>query len=139
MKYSIPYGKESVDVEIDVDVQIMEPNKFKLRDESELIGKALENPIGKEKFEEFARFDKSLLVVVNDGTRPTPTARIIDALAPVLTNHPDLKFIIATGAHRAPTEEEYDLIFGKYYEVFKKELSAQTGAKFRMIDKKRCK
>jgi nickel-dependent lactate racemase len=29
------------------------------------------------------------------------------------------KFIIATGVHRVPTQEEFDFIFGKYYDVFK--------------------
>lgn len=118
VKYQIPYGKGSVDVEIDHPVQILEPNKLDMRDESELIAGALQKPYGMPSFEEFATFDKSLLVIVNDGTRPTPTSRIIREVAPVLTKHPDVKFIIATGAHRAPTEEEFDLIFGEYYSEF---------------------
>ncbi len=128
-KYSIPYGKGTVYVNIDHDVQILEPNTFELEDASDLIKRALDNPIGTERFQDFARYEKSLLVVVNDGTRPTPTARILQELAPVLTNHPDLKFIIATGAHRAPTDEEYHLIFGDLFEVFRHRIYAHDARK----------
>jgi len=31
----------------------------------------------------------------------------------------DIKFIVATGAHRAPAEEEYKQVFGRYYDKFK--------------------
>jgi nickel-dependent lactate racemase len=116
--YKITYGKDTIDVEIDQAVEVLVPHEHKLSDASKLIKNALENPMGKEKFDEFASFEKSLLVIVNDGTRPTPTARIIKELAPVLTKHPNVRFMIATGAHRAPTAEEYKLIFGEYYDTF---------------------
>ena len=47
-----------------------------------------------------------MVFIVNDGTRPTPTAAVLRALS----SRMDLKhvrFLIATGMHRAPTEEEY--------------------------------
>ncbi|MBI5001301.1 MAG: nickel-dependent lactate racemase [Euryarchaeota archaeon] len=119
MIYKLHYGKETVDVEIDQDVEILHPRKYELRGEGELFEEALAHPIGMNKFGEFASFEKSLLVVVNDGTRPTPTARIIEELYHVLSKHPKVSFIVATGAHRGPTVEEYELIFGKYYEEFK--------------------
>lgn len=118
-----------MDVEIDVPVQILEPNKLDIREESELIRRALEKPYGMETFDKFATPDKSLLVIVNDGTRPTPTARIIKAVASVLTTHPDVKFIIATGAHRAPTQEEFDFIFGEYYQEFRDRIFSHDARK----------
>lgn len=129
MKYQIPYGKGTVDVEIDVPVQILEPNRLEIKADSELIRNALENPIGMEGFDRFATPDRSLLVIVNDGTRPTPTARIIREVAPVLAHHPDVKFLIATGAHRAPTDEEFDLIFGEYYQEFRDRIFSHDARK----------
>lgn len=117
--YKIHYGKETVDVEINEDVEILMPHEFEIKPEVTLIRNALAKPFGAVSFEKFASPDKSLLIVVNDGTRPTPTARIISELHPVLTGHPNLSFIVATGAHRGPTPEEYQLIFGDHYNEFK--------------------
>ena len=119
MKYGLHYGTEPVEVEIAHEVEVLQPKQVTVKGESDLIKKALDNPIDKERFEEFASFDKNLLVVVNDATRPTPTAKIIRELYHVLSQHPDVKFIVATGAHRAPLQEEYEFIFGKYYNEFK--------------------
>ncbi|MBN1632442.1 MAG: DUF2088 domain-containing protein, partial [Thermoleophilia bacterium] len=58
-----------------------------------------------------------LLVVVNDGTRPTPSADVLRVLRSdletwlaVLGN--ELAFVIATGTHRAALPSEIDHIFG---------------------------
>ena len=129
MIYSIHYAKETVDLNIEYDVEVLRPHQFELEDEESLIKKALDNPYHMVKFEEFAAFEESLLVVVNDATRPTPTARIIQELYPVLSKHPRLTFIVATGAHRAPTEEEYDMMFGKYHGEFKDRIIAHDARK----------
>jgi len=121
MIYKVPYGEDVIDVEMDREVEVLYPNRLETRgagDAGGLIREALEHPLGMEKFKEFASFEKSLLVVVNDGTRPTPTARVLKELYPVLSEHPRLSFIVATGAHRAPTAEEYDFIFGEHYAEF---------------------
>jgi nickel-dependent lactate racemase len=118
LEYDVPYGQESVKVNIDEPVEVLLPNRPEVGDESRIIKEALDDPMGMERFEDFASYEKELLVVVNDGTRPTPTARIIKELYPHISGHPKLKFIIATGAHRAPTPEEYDLIFGEHYREF---------------------
>ncbi len=123
------YGKDSIDVNINEEVDVLIPHKFESRDQTELVKNALEKPYGMGSFEEFATFDKSLLIVVNDGTRPTPTARIIKELYPILSEHPDIKFIVATGAHRAPTMEEYQLIFGDNYEEFKDRIMVHDAKK----------
>lgn len=56
----------------------------------------------------------SPLVVVNDGYRHTPTARLlewIDRRDSTLLDR--ARFLIATGAHAAPSEEHLQTIFGK--------------------------
>jgi len=58
-----------------------------------------------------------LLVVVNDGTRPTPSAEVLAVLRPALEEWSELlgnelSFVIATGTHRAALPEEVERIFG---------------------------
>ncbi|MBO4278777.1 MAG: DUF2088 domain-containing protein, partial [Spirochaetales bacterium] len=69
-------------------------------------------------FEKFLNLPGNVLVIVNDGTRPTPTRFVMDAIGPALEKE-DVSFLIATGSHRAPTEQEYDFIFGSWYQIFK--------------------
>jgi nickel-dependent lactate racemase len=68
-------------------------------------------------------------LIINDATRPTPTSKILKYLLPVLSSHPDVKFLIATGVHRAPTEEEYKFILGDTYKVFRRKVYAHDSRK----------
>ena len=129
MKVDIPYGKEKIEVNIPKPCEILVPNKVKNVDENKVIKKALKEPIGMESFEEFAEKSKQLLVIVNDATRPTPTLKVLKFLYPVLESHPFVKFLVATGVHRAPTEEEYRFVFGEFYDVFKEQIFAHDARK----------
>lgn len=124
MQVDIPYGKKNVKVNVPEDCVILIPNKVSIKDQDKLIEDALENPIGFESYDEFAEKADRLLVIVNDATRPTPTSKILSYLLPVLSSHPDVKFLVATGVHRTPTEEEYRFIFGDTYEVFRRRVYA---------------
>jgi len=129
MKVNIPYGKENIKVMVPEDCEILLPKKVKIENQDKLIEKALENPIGFKSYDEFAEDADRLLVIINDATRPTPTSKILKYLLPVLSSHPDLKFLIATGVHRAPSEEEYRFIFGDTYEVFRRRVYAHDARK----------
>ncbi len=122
MKIQVPYGQDTVPLEIEDSrvAGLVYPNDVPHRDAGELIAGALENPYGGETFSDFISGDGKTLVIVNDGTRPTPTAKVLDAL-PVLVNKADCSFIIATGVHRAPTEEEFRFIFGEHYDSLRTE------------------
>jgi len=124
MQVDIPYGIEKIKIHIHHSCEILVPNKVTIKNQNKIIGDALKNPIGKESFEQFAKKAEKLLVIVNDATRPTPTSKILDYLYSVLSNHPKVIFLVATGVHRAPTEEEYRFIFGKSYDAFKEQISA---------------
>ena len=69
-------------------------------------------------FDEFMALPGSPLVIVNDGTRPTPTRLVMDAIGNDLLKS-KTSFLIATGSHRAPTEQEYEFIFGRWYGKFR--------------------
>jgi nickel-dependent lactate racemase len=129
MKVDIPYGKENHKVTLSQPYEILLPNKVKTPDQNTIITKALQHPLGKESFDEFAAHAKRLLVIVNDATRPTPTAKILESLYPILRTHPDVKFLVATGVHRVPTLEEYQFIFGRFYDLFKDRIYAHDARK----------
>ncbi len=120
MKIKIPYGKEKVDVEVGENriAGIVEPNVVSVGDETETIRKGIEQTINSRSFHEFIADDEDLLFIVNDYTRPTPTAKILEVIYPKI-KYKNTKFIIATGIHRAPTEEEFKFIFGNYHDLLK--------------------
>ncbi|MBD3403992.1 DUF2088 domain-containing protein [candidate division GN15 bacterium] len=60
------------------------------------------------------------LMIVNDGYRHTPTARILAWLNSAYPERLDrADFLIATGTHPAPTEPQYRGIFGDLYDQLK--------------------
>jgi len=120
MIIKVPYGKERINVEIDEHSVsgIVEPNEVPVGDELAVIQNAIKNPVNSKNLPDFLAESKNVLFIVNDATRPTPTAKVLEAIYDYIKDL-DIKFIIATGIHRAPTEDEYIKIFGKYYNMFK--------------------
>ena len=120
MRIRIPYGEEEAEVEVEENriAGIVEPNVASVSDETETIHKGIEQPINSRSFDEFIADAKDLLFIVNDYTRPTPTAKILEVIYPK-TRDKNIRFITATGIHRAPTEEEFNFIFGNYHELLK--------------------
>ena len=84
----------------------------------ELVEHALQHATGETGFAEFLQGSGELLVIVNDGTRPTPTRIVLDVIGDALYEA-GARYIIATGVHRGPTEEEYRFIFGDAYDRIK--------------------
>jgi nickel-dependent lactate racemase len=115
MQIPVPYGRDEQLVTL-ADYRVagtIYPNDVETPDETETLQSALSNPICSVPFEEFLQRSTNVLVIVNDGARPTPTAKILDIIEPALSDV-DVRFIIATGCHRAPTEEELQFIFGRH-------------------------
>jgi nickel-dependent lactate racemase len=129
MQVKIPYGKGNIDINIPENSEILIPKKVEIKSEDKLIEEALENPLGFESYDEFADDSEKLLVIINDASRPTPTSKILKYLLPVLSSHPGVKFLIATGVHREPTEEEYKYIFGDTYKIFRRKVYAHDARK----------
>lgn len=119
MKVAIPYGQDKVDVDFPDRTRVIHPNKVETQDEEKILKAALENPINSKGFADFIEGAKKPLFIVNDGTRPTPTAKILERLYSVIKGLKNLKFIIATGVHRGPTEEELKFIFGNHLDEFR--------------------
>jgi len=120
-RIDIPYGQSLITVEIPEQnlAAVIEPNEVPSADTAalQLVLGALRDPVDEPDFDTFMASDGKLLVIVNDGTRPTPTKTVLESMKDLLAAH-DVKFIIATGVHRPPTEQEYRFIFGDTYEKF---------------------
>jgi lactate racemase len=116
MKLDIPYGDTTDTVELaDVNVeQVILPNSVQSADECETLRDAIFHPMKLPGLDAFLKNRTNILLIVNDATRPTPTGKVLEIIYPLLKGK-NFKVIIATGSHRAPTEEEYEFIFGKLY------------------------
>lgn len=115
MDIKVPYGKEEMGLEVpDKNVAgVVYPNEVDVGDEAGILVGAIENPINSKPFEEFLSDAKDVLFIVNDGTRPTPTSKVLEIIYNKIKDK-NIKFIVATGIHRAPTEEELKFIFGPH-------------------------
>ncbi|MFP3043711.1 nickel-dependent lactate racemase [Treponema primitia] len=138
MKIEIPYLKKTFPLEFPDEnlLVVAEPNEFKAAGTMEqILGEALKKPYGPNSFtkdgpqanaeqgqglEDFLRGGTRVLIIINDATRPTPTEIILKDLLPVFEKTgiqiENLTFIVATGAHRGPTEDEYRQILGVFYD-----------------------
>ncbi|MCD8213255.1 MAG: nickel-dependent lactate racemase [Campylobacter sp.] len=129
MQIPISYGKDGV-LKLSLDEKnllgVFNPNPVAKMDETALIAHALSNPINQKSFDEFIDTDEKIVIIVNDGTRPTPTAKILKQIYPKLKDKKKI-FIIATGCHRAGTQDEYEMIFSK-------EIYAELAAKGEVHD-----
>lgn len=135
MKVEVPYGKsESMEAEIPGQnlVGVVYPNDVEPRDGLEEIREALDDPIGSPKLVDFLRGSDNPVFILNDGTRPTPTSRVLEVLANRM-NISFPKYLIATGAHRAPNEEEYYFIFGRFYDMLRERVHAHDARKDRTV------
>lgn len=136
MNVAVPYLKEKVDVRVDDErvLAVVEPNDLQAEKAAdELVADALAHPVGGRDFTSFIEGDDELLVIVNDQTRPTPTRKVLEGLAPLLSKT-KCSFIIATGVHRGPTEEEYRHIFGDaLFETYRDRIFAHDARKDEMV------
>jgi nickel-dependent lactate racemase len=123
MEIQVPYGQSSITIDCPEEnlAGICFPNEEPQRDEGEVLKQALAHPIAAGTVGEFLAEGEDILFLVNDATRPTPTAHILDHLADVIEER-HLHFLVATGSHRPPTPEEYAVIFGPWYERYQKNI-----------------
>jgi len=127
MKIQIPYLDKFFPLEFNDEnlLAIAEPNDFTAAGTAEeILGEAIAHPIESVSLAGFLRGGKKLLVIINDATRPTPTEAILKGILPVAEKagiaDKDITLLVATGAHRAPTDEEYIQIFSeKHYRKHK--------------------
>lgn len=116
-----PYGKEKLSYKFDdkelsaVLTSSIEEYKPQL-DETALVKKALEEPIGSSKLSELAKGKNKIVIIASDHTRPVPSKIIMPLmLEEIRKGNPqaDITILIATGCHRGTTKEELISKFGE--------------------------
>jgi nickel-dependent lactate racemase len=118
MRIDVPWGTGTTPVEIEQSriAGVLGANVERAADPAAVLRTALTKP--GEEFEAFlASVPSPLLVVVNDGTRPTPSAAVLAELRPALERWlqapgRELSFAVATGTHRVASPQELGHIFG---------------------------
>jgi nickel-dependent lactate racemase len=114
MKFSLPYDKKMMDVEIsdrnlagvlESRVEFYKP----AGSQEDIIEASLDQVIGSPRLEELSRGKKNIVIISSDHTRPVPSKII----TPILLRHirqgqPDakIKILVATGFHRPSTHLE---------------------------------
>ncbi len=131
MEVKVPYGKDGeqkVLISDSMEVNFLTANDVAIGDQADVIKNAVADPIESKSLADFLSDAKDVLIIVNDATRPTPTKKVLDVIYTDLEKIP-VKFIIATGAHRGPSQEEYIQIFGEYYEKIKDDIIVHDAKK----------
>lgn len=118
-KIMVPYGNgiQEAIFDDDIMVEVIDPPKKEIADSvDKIIKKALDNPIGTPKLEAMIQSNDKITIVVNDQTRPGPhaemVAEIVKRLNRVGVEDNNITFVIATGCHGAPTEDQLHTILG---------------------------
>lgn len=110
----VPFGSETLEFEIPESWNIMgicEPQPFPYCEniESEL-RRSLKSPFGAEPLVEFLKGVKSLAVIVDDLSRPTPVSQffslVMNRVEAVGISSEDIDIVFALGVHRKMTKEE---------------------------------
>lgn len=113
MRVSFPYGDASIALDIPGEklVGVYLPRERPgVADVRKEVARALSKPLGSPRLRALARGRRNAVIVVDDVTRPVPNALILPAILDELTAGglaPDrVTVIVATGLHRALTEDE---------------------------------
>lgn len=116
----IPYYRSSLPVHIGEKnlKAVIVPHEHKTgagRPQEEIVREALENPIGSLKLRELAGGRKRVTLVTSDHTRAVPSRITLPILLDEIRRgnpEAEITILIATGLHRATTEEEQRRMFG---------------------------
>lgn len=87
-----------------------------LFDETELVRKALDNPLDSKRLSELAKDKNNIVIIASDHTRPVPSKVIMPLmLEEIRKGNPDadITILIATGCHRGTTKQELVSKFGE--------------------------
>ena len=114
---NIPFGDSKIIATIPNCIGISEPMYVKpSKSQEEAIHKAVLTPIGTRKLSEIAREKTTAAIVIDDLTRPCPTKIMVEEILKELhlggIKDENIALVVATGNHRAMTEQEFEMILG---------------------------
>ncbi len=112
MRFRLHYKPSPIEIDLSgYSFEVLEPRSVRAggsEPEDEILKKAINTRY----LSELVRASGRLTVIVNDCQRPTPTAKILNFIYPLLSARKP-NFIVACGAHDPPTEDELAVIFGE--------------------------
>ena len=119
-KISLPYGKGSVELEVEERrlVGVLRSGIHGYRppkSAEELVRESIENPVGSPRLRDLAAGKRRIVVIASDHTRPVPSRVIMpQMLAEIRSGNPEAEvaILVATGLHRTTTREELAAKFG---------------------------
>ena len=116
MQIHLQYGRDGLTAELPTaNATIIRPRFVEgLPDEQAGFQKAVRRPNGARPLAEAVRAHESVAIVIADGTRPLPSARLLPWILSELAHLParNITIIVGTGTHRANTEAELEGIVG---------------------------
>lgn len=131
MNVEVKYGKDGTQKASIPDagyIGTFSPKDVRCEESGKVIKESIDNPLGYASLDEFLKGGKDIVFIVNDGTRPTPTAKVLDALSERMDLR-KARYLIATGTHRDMTAEEYNFVFGSQYEKIKDRIISHDAKK----------
>jgi len=126
-RIELPYGKGVVTVDLPSEnlMGVLEGIPTASEPLEVLFERAWEEPIGIDDPASLLRNGQSVVLVVTDNTRPTPTREILPLLWKRIQGRvavEDVTVLVATGTHRAPTDDELDAMLGDSRRRFRVEI-----------------
>ena len=116
MQIHLQYGRDGLTAELPTaNATIIRPRFVEgLPDEQAGFQQAVRRPNGARPLAEAVRAHESVAIVIADGTRPLPSARLLPWILSELAHVParNITIIVGTGTHRANTEAELEGIVG---------------------------
>ena len=118
MKINLKYGREGLDFELSEKADIFRTLQMPaIEDPASRTAQCLADPIGAPALREMAAGKRNACIVVSDITRPVPNKilvpPVIEALRSAGMPPESIFFLVATGIHREPTNEELVEILGE--------------------------
>jgi nickel-dependent lactate racemase len=118
MNVELKYGRHGLDFELNEPATVFRTSEMPaIEDPTAGLEESLVNPIGTVALREIAAGRRRACIVVSDITRPVPNTILLPPLLEALGDagmRPDsISLLVATGIHRAPTEEELAEVLGE--------------------------
>ena len=136
-RLQLPYGRKKLELLIPdqrlAGILVSRTEQYKAaKSEPELVGHALANPIASRRLCELVKGKEKVVVVSSDHTRPVPSALTMPLiLQEIRMGNPQaaITILVATGFHRASTEEELRDKYGAGSLLMKRSLSMTVVSK----------
>ena len=120
MQYTLPYGKTSQTITIpkDYSVEYVSAKKIDTSPSFEkLVSQAFHQPLDTPLLSDLVRLGDSVVIVVDDHTRPCPSKQLLPIVLGELKTggvvDSDITILIGTGTHLPPTQDQLIELLGK--------------------------